>query len=165
MSLCCCLWLWLCVVVCVVVFVACVVWHAGNPPRVESKRLCVYIQNVSVCTRNRSTCLNTCGRGASTHGDWLRFFVFATSPVRAAAHRLRYVLLLAAFVKFSMSVAPLSWLPLSPSGRRGGIVLGQGAKVLSGSTQGINPRHLRKLKMSGSRNSKVIRERMRTPCA
>ena len=36
----------------------------------------------------------------------------------------------------------------------GGVVLGQGAKVLSGSTKGIYPRHLRKLKMSGSRNSK-----------
>ena len=43
----------------------------------------------------------------------------------------------------------------------GRLVLGQGAKVLSGSTQGIYPRHLRKLKASGSRNSRVIREMMR----
>ena len=38
----------------------------------------------------------------------------------------------------------------------GGVVFGQGAKLLSRSTQDIYPRHLRKLKMSGSRNSKVI---------
>ena len=42
----------------------------------------------------------------------------------------------------------------------GRLVLGQGAKVLSGSTQGIYPRHHAwKLKVSGSRNRKVIRER------
>ena len=43
----------------------------------------------------------------------------------------------------------------------GRLVLGQGAKVLSGSTQGIYPRHHGKLKVLGSGNSRVIREMMR----
>ena len=31
----------------------------------------VYVQNVSVCTGNTSTCVNTCARGAGTHGGVL----------------------------------------------------------------------------------------------
>ena len=54
------LWLWLCVVVDVaaVVVVVCV-WHAEKPLCVHSKRLRVYIQNVPVCTGNKSTRINT----------------------------------------------------------------------------------------------------------
>ena len=43
----------------------------------------------------------------------------------------------------------------------GRLALGQGAKVLSGSTQGILSTTSWKLKVSGSRNSKIIREVMR----
>ena len=31
----------------------------------------MYVQNVPVCTGNTSTCVNTCGCGAGTHGDVL----------------------------------------------------------------------------------------------
>ena len=47
----------------------------GRPPCVDSKRLRVYIQNVSVCTGTTRTCqvhmFDTCGRGAGTDGDVL----------------------------------------------------------------------------------------------
>ena len=43
----------------------------------------------------------------------------------------------------------------------GRLVLGQGAKVLSGSAQGYLSTTSWKLKVSGSRNSRVIREMMR----
>ena len=43
----------------------------------------------------------------------------------------------------------------------GGVFLGQGAKVFSGSTQGYLSTTSRKLKLSGSRNSSVIKEMLR----
>ena len=46
-----------------------VVWHAEKPPYVDSTRLRVYIQYVSVYAGNTRTCISTCARGASTHGD------------------------------------------------------------------------------------------------
>ena len=62
-------------VVAVVVVVVCVrrvrrVWCGTlkTAPCVDSKRLRVKIQSVSVCTGNKSTCRNTCGHGAGTHG-------------------------------------------------------------------------------------------------
>ena len=41
------------------------------PVCVHSKRVRVYVPNVPVCTGTTRTCWNTCGRGASTHGDVL----------------------------------------------------------------------------------------------
>ena len=52
----------------------CGVARSKTPPCVDSKRLCLYIQNVPVRASNRSTCLNRYGRGPSTHGDVLRRF-------------------------------------------------------------------------------------------
>ena len=43
----------------------------------------------------------------------------------------------------------------------GGVVFGQGAKLLSGSYAGYLSTTLRKMKVSGNRNSKVTREMMR----
>ena len=40
-------------------------------PCVDSKRLHVYIRNVPVCTGTTRTCVETCARGAGTHGDVL----------------------------------------------------------------------------------------------
>ena len=56
---------------------------------------------------------------------------------------------------------PRNFETLTAPSSCGRLVLGQGAKILSGSTQGIYPRQLRKLNVSGSRNSKEIREMMR----
>ena len=66
--------MWCCVVVClvcVVVLLCVVVCHAEKHPCVHSKRLRVYVQNVTVCTRTTRTCGNTCARGGGTHGDVL----------------------------------------------------------------------------------------------
>ena len=57
--------------VCVVVLLCVVVCHAEKHPCVHSKRLRVYVQNVSVFTGTTRTCFSTCARGAGTHGDVL----------------------------------------------------------------------------------------------
>ena len=57
--------------VCVVVLLCVVVCHTEKHPCVHSKRLRVYVQNVSVCTGTTRTCFSTCARGAGTHGDVL----------------------------------------------------------------------------------------------
>ena len=54
------------VVVIVVVVSVCAVWCGDT-----LKKPRVYVQNVSVCTGNRSTYVNTCGCGDGTHGDVL----------------------------------------------------------------------------------------------
>ena len=54
------------VVVVVVVVSVCAVW-CGDTLKIPR----VYVQNVPVCTGNTSTCVNTCGCGAGTHGDVL----------------------------------------------------------------------------------------------
>ena len=69
-SVCCCG-----VLLCVVVScVLCLVWWCEtlrNPSAWIQKRLCVYIQNVPVCTSTTRTHVLTCARGASIHGDVL----------------------------------------------------------------------------------------------
>ena len=54
-------------------------------------RLRACIQNVSVCTGNRSTCINTCGRGAGTHVDVLNVhteaFLIYTREEGRGGHR------------------------------------------------------------------------------
>ena len=54
---------------------ACVVWHAENLPCVDSKRLCVYIQNVPVCAGNMSTVLSS-----KHYGRQFLFFFFENTP-------------------------------------------------------------------------------------
>ena len=68
-----CCGVWVCGVVVVWSCRRVVLWcvYSKTPPCVDSKRLRVYIQNVPVCTSTTSTCLKTCGRGASTHGNVL----------------------------------------------------------------------------------------------
>ena len=64
----CCWWSW-CVCVCL-----CVLRHAEKTWKNRvwiQKRLRVYIQNVPVCTGTTHTCVSTCARGAGTHGDVL----------------------------------------------------------------------------------------------
>ena len=81
LSLCLCLPVMLCCVVCVLLVVVCVfgvrVWvlrraeKNGKTRMWIPTRLCVYVQNVSVCTGTTRTCVSACTRGAGTHGDVL----------------------------------------------------------------------------------------------
>ena len=59
-----------------------------SPPCVRLKNLCVWIQNVPVCTGTTPACGNTCARGAGTHRGRLNLQteVFFCVPSRATHH-------------------------------------------------------------------------------
>ena len=77
------------VVLCVVVLCVSPCVRSKTPPCVRSKRLRVYVQNVSVCIGTTPACVTTCGLGAGTHGDVLNVHteVFGTDTRRRKGER------------------------------------------------------------------------------
>ena len=78
--------------VCVCVFV-CVLRHAEKRGKTVfgfKKRLRVYVQNLPDCTGTTRTCVETCARGAGTHGDVLNVHTEFRSVSHINTHTLTH---------------------------------------------------------------------------
>ena len=100
----CCVWVWVFVCGC---WLCTWSWWSvrcgtlRNPVCPLTKRLHVYVRNVTVCTGTTRTCVSTCARGARTHGDVLNVHTEA-SGVDTGSHR-QFCLARKAHVQFSLA--------------------------------------------------------------